>query len=260
MVELPIRRQMRFGKRANITRYIDYSHLVFQLDCDPQFWEIAESRNQLGAERRVFAQDPFDTMRFSVLQGIKMSNPRCNQLSDRHHPDLVDLFHLVRRIVPGTAGEASGQLHCISQRNRILVMHPTVNDTANQPTNMQEDQIFILLECREMFLKLFRGEIVRSTEFGLDEKRDFVGLQGEIPFDWKPDSLSSIYFFIERFFAGFEPDLVEFDRLSDGGKLYDINRNRDVENQRVVQRGLTISESLARSGRAKNSFIVSNLM
>jgi len=66
---------------------------------------------------------------------------------------------------------------------------------------MCEDEALILLERELVLLELVAVWEIHATQLGLDEQRSLMGWKCDVNFDWKPDAVRSIDFFVYRFFA-----------------------------------------------------------
>lgn len=85
--------------------------------CHSQFREILKSSKKLRAERRILAQNHLDPMSFSALECLNSCDPSSRQLPDCNNPDLLNLFHLKRRVVPHFGTKAAGELEGIPNTN-----------------------------------------------------------------------------------------------------------------------------------------------
>lgn len=57
---------------------------------------------------------------------------------------------------------------------------------------MVEYKVLVLLEGELMFLELFTVAKFKSSQFRLNEKRDFVGWKCYVDFDWKANTVGLV--------------------------------------------------------------------
>ena len=107
-------------------------------------------------------------MGLCILENFNAVDAHISQFPDSHVADLVNLFHLQWRIIPGSGAKASGKLQSISNRDRILQMDLAINNATDETIEMLEDDGLILLKLNFMFGKLFIVREIHTTKLSLD--------------------------------------------------------------------------------------------
>lgn len=89
------------------------------------------------------------------LQIFDTRYPSSSQLPHCYCSDLVELFHLPRRVIPDSSAEAPSELEGVLDSNRVFEADLAVNYTPNKPRDMVEDKVLVLLEGELVLLVLF---------------------------------------------------------------------------------------------------------
>lgn len=154
-------------------------------------------------------------MRLCLFQLLNTGDASGGQFSDSDDSDLINLFHLKRRVLPGPTGKTPGKLKSVPNSDSVLLVNLTVNNTPKEAVHMCENHGFVLLKLELVFLILLRKGKISSTQFRLNEKRNLVCVLGQVHSDRKPDTIATVNLPIQGTLRSFETDFSEFIGLRD---------------------------------------------